>query len=366
MLTILVLSLLVLVHELGHFLLAKLFGVRVEEFGIGLPPKALTIGKKNGTEYTLNWLPLGGFVRLAGEDHPSPEGFGVAGPFLSKADRLLHPHMFFAKPAWQRSLIIIAGVVVNLLVGILLFSVVYTKLGIPQIAGEQVMIIDVATGSPAELAELRQGEVVVRVGNQEITKAEDFTAHVKDHKGQAISLYVAQVDSNGRRSDSERVVSVVPRLNPPVGEGALGVGVVTAPIVIYEKMPWYTAPYYGAVEGTKEAIAWAREFIRIFSHPVELMKNLSGPVAVVKVGQQAAAEGWITMVRFAAIISLNLGIFNILPIPALDGGRLLLVGLEKIVGRKRVARVERYVNAVGMGLLILLLIGVTVKDLWFS
>lgn len=358
MLTILVLSLLVLAHELGHFLIAKLFGVRVEEFGIGLPPKALSIGKKDGTEYTLNWLPLGGFVRLAGEEHD---------PTLwEKLNPLVRREMFFAKPAWQRSLIIIAGVVVNLLVGILLFSVVYTKLGIPQIAGEQVMIVDVATGSPAELAELKQGEVVVRVGDKEITKAEDFTTYVKDRKGQAISLYVAQVDSSGRRSDSERVVSVVPRLNPPEGEGALGVGVVTAPIVIYEKMPWYAAPYYGAVEGTKEALAWAREFIRIFSHPVELLKNLSGPVAVVKVGQQAAAEGWITMVRFAAIISLNLGIFNILPIPALDGGRLLMVGLEKIVGRKRVARVERYVNAVGMGLLILLLIGVTVKDLWFS
>ncbi|MFH1244275.1 MAG: site-2 protease family protein, partial [bacterium] len=115
MLTILVLSILVLLHELGHFLMAKLFGIGVEEFGIGLPPKALTLGKRGETEYTLNWLPIGGFVRLAGEDHPSPEGFGVAGPLISKVDRLLHPKMFFAKPAWQRALVIIAGVVMNFL-----------------------------------------------------------------------------------------------------------------------------------------------------------------------------------------------------------------------------------------------------------
>ena len=101
-------------------------------------------------------------------------------------------------------------------------------------------------------------------------------------------------------------------------------------------------------------------------HPAELLKNVSGPVAVVKVGQTAAKEGWVTMMRFAAIISLNLAIFNLLPIPALDGGRLLMIVLEKVVGRKRVVKVERYVNGIGMALLILLLIGVTVKDLFFS
>lgn len=358
MTTILVLSLLVLVHELGHFLVAKLFGVGVEEFGIGLPPKALSLGKKGGTEYTLNWLPLGGFVRLAGEEHD---------PTLwEKINPLARKTMFWAKPAWQRSLVIIAGVVVNLLVGILLFGVVYTKLGIPKLGPEQVMIVEVTKNSPAELADLAVGEVIVRVGDQETKTAGEFTDYIKNHKGESVSLYVAKTDSNGRREDSERVVQVIPRLNPPEGEGALGVGVSSVPTITYEQKPWYAAPYYGAVEGSKEAVGWAREFIRIFSHPVELLKNLSGPVAVVRIGQQAAAEGWITMVRFAAIISLNLGIFNILPIPALDGGRLLLVGLERIVGRKRVARVEKYINAVGMGLLILLLIGVTVKDLWFS
>jgi regulator of sigma E protease len=274
--------------------------------------------------------------------------------------------MFWAKPAWQRSLVIIAGVVVNLLVGIILFGVVYTKLGIPKLGPEQVMIVEVTKNSPAELADLAVGEVIVRVGDQETKTAGEFTDYIKNHIGESVSLYVAKTDSNGRREDSERVVQVIPRLNPPEGEGALGVAVSSVPTITYEQKPWYAAPYYGAVEGSKEAVGWAREFIRIFSHPVELLKNLSGPVAVVRIGQQAAAEGWITMVRFAAIISLNLGIFNILPIPALDGGRLLLVGLERIVGRKRVARVEKYINAIGMGLLILLLIGVTVKDLWFS
>ena len=124
MLTILVLSVLVLLHELGHFLIAKLFGIGVEEFGIGLPPKALSLGKKGETEYTLNWLPIGGFVRLAGEEH-DPTLWEKINPFVRNK-------MFFAKPAWQRALVILAGVTTNFLVGILMFSVVYTKLGIPQ------------------------------------------------------------------------------------------------------------------------------------------------------------------------------------------------------------------------------------------
>ena len=358
MLTIIVLSLLVLLHELGHFLIAKLFGIHVLEFGIGIPPKALKLFKHKETEYTLNWLPIGGFVRLAGEE---------TDPTLwERINPLTHGHMFFAKPAWQRALVIVAGVVMNFLIGILMFSAVYSSLGIPKMEGEQVMVTDVTKNSPAELAQIAPGEIIVRVGDTAVTTSEEFVALVKDKKGQLISIYVSQMDSNGRKSDSSRVVELIPRENPPAGEGALGVGVSTVPIVTYEKKVWYQAPFYGAVEGMKEALAWSREFLRIFMHPVELLKNVSGPVAVVKVGQKAAAEGWVTMARFAGIISLNLAIFNLLPIPALDGGRLLMVFLEKIVGRKRVVKVEGYVNAIGMILLISLLIGVTIKDVFFS
>lgn len=358
MTTILVLSLLVLLHEFGHFIVAKLFGIHVEEFGIGIPPKALKLFKRKETEYTLNWLPIGGFVRLAGED---------SDPSLwERINPIAHAHMFFAKPAWQRCLVIVAGVTMNFLIGILMFSVIYSKLGIPSTSGEQVMVTAVTKNSPAELAEIKPGEVVVRVGDNEVATSEEFVSLVKDKRGELISLYLAKVDANGQKSDTSRVVEIIPRVNPPEGEGALGVGVSTVPIVTYTKPVWYKAPFYGAVEGTKEALLWSREFLRIFTHPVELVKNVSGPVAVVKVGQQAAADGLITMLRFAGIISLNLAIFNLLPIPALDGGRLLMIFLEKIIGRKRVSKYERYINAAGMIFLISLLIGVTVKDLFFS
>ncbi len=358
MLTILVLSLLVLLHELGHFLVAKLFGIHVLEFGIGLPPKAIKLFKHKETEYTLNWLPIGGFVRLAGEDQ-DPSLWEKLNPFVRN-------HMFFAKPIWQRALVIVAGVTMNFIIGILMFSVVYAKLGVPVFSGEQVLVTAVTKDSPADMADMNAGEVVVRVGEVDITTSDQFVNLVKDKKGEMISIYIAKLDSNGKKSDTSRVVEVIPRENPPEGEGALGVGVSTVPIVSYEKKVWYMAPFYGAIEGMKEAIGWSREFIRIFMHPVELIKNISGPVAVVKVGQQAASEGWVTMVRFAGIISLNLAIFNLLPIPALDGGRLLMLVFEKIFGQKKVGKIEGYVNGVGMILLISLLIGVTIKDLFFS
>ncbi len=358
MITILVLSGLVLLHELGHFLIAKLFGIHVLEFGIGLPPKALKLFKHKETEYSLNWLPIGGFVRLAGEE---------SDPTLwERINPLLHKHMFFAKPAWQRALVIIAGVTMNFLIGILMFSIVYAKIGIPQFNGEQVLVTQVAKGSPAELAGIKTGEVLVRVGDEKIESSDQFIEIVTDRKGEMVRLYLAEMDSNGVVGDSLQVVEVIPRENPPMGEGSIGIGISTVPIVSYQQKSWYLAPFYGASEGTKEALAWGREFVRIFAHPKELLGNLSGPVAVVKVGQQAATEGWMTMMRFAGIISLNLAIFNLLPIPALDGGRLLMIVLEKIIGRKRVVKFERYANAAGMVLLIGLLIGITVKDVFFS
>lgn len=358
MTTILLLSLLILLHEFGHYIVAKLFGVKVEEFGIGIPPKALKLFTWRETEFTLNWLPLGGFVRLAGEEH-DPSLWEKINPFLRKK-------MFFAKPAWQRALVILAGVFVNFVVGILAFSTIYSINGVPKEVGEQVMISEVLPNTPAALADLKANEVIYRIDETEIKSSSEFVDLIKARKGTNVSLWVAKVDVNGERVDESRVVTVVPRENPPAGEGALGVVVSTVPIFKYEKLPWYQAPIVGTIEGFKEAIGWSREFLRIFMHPAELIKNVGGPVQVVKVGQQAVAAGWEVTLRFVGIISLNLAIFNLLPFPALDGGRLLMVGLEKVIGRKSVAKAEQYVNAVGMGLLILLLIVITIKDIFFS
>jgi regulator of sigma E protease len=226
-------------------------------------------------------------------------------------------------------------------------------------------VTQVVKDSPAAQAGIMIGDVVQRVGDERVTESSRFVELIGQRKGEAVSLYIAPTLPDGTVPDTSRQITVVPRVNPPAGEGALGVAVVTSPVMAYEKQPWYRAPWVGITEGSYESSLWAREMFRIFSHPRELFSQMSGPVAVVRVGAEAVSAGWVTTLRFVGILSINLAIFNLLPFPALDGGRLLFVGLGMIVGRRRVARVEGYANMVGMGLLILLLIGVTVKDIWF-
>jgi len=355
MVTFIFLSLLVLLHELGHFLAAKKFGVKVEEFGIGLPPKAKTIVKKGETEYTLNWLPIGGFVRLYGED--------VEPSVWDKINPLNRKRALFSKPTWQRAIIMLSGIGMNFLTGVVLFAIVYSVLGIPNVTGEQVLLTEILPGSPAEMAGISEGDVIVRVGEVEITNSSQFVEVIKNKKGEMVSLYVSKLESDGTIGDTSRQVMITPRKNPPEGEGALGVGVVSYPVIKYEQKEWYVAPFYGVVEGMKEAYGWSRYMIGMLIHPKELWQGMGGPVAVVRIGQEQAEAGWLAFLRFGGVISFNLAVFNLLPLPALDGGRVLFLVIEKIVGRKRSAKAEKYVHGVGIILLIGLLVVVTVRDL---
>lgn len=353
--TILLLSLLILIHEFGHFVAARRYGVKVEEFGIGIPPKIFTLFKWRGTEFSLNWLPLGGFVRLYGEDS-DPK-------WWEKLSSAAKRETLGSKPAWQRVVIMAAGVIMNLLAGIVLFTAIYTHTGVPVEEEKRVVIAKVVEGSPAQYAGIKQGDIMAKVGEEEILTSDQFIKLLKENSGEAINIYVGSLKSDGQENTSYRQVTIVPRENPPEGEGALGVGVVELPVIEYEQKPWYTAPFYGLSEGVKEAYGWTRIMIKFLLNPAQLWQGLSGPIEVVKIGQEQAAEGWISFLRFGGIISFNLAVFNLLPIPALDGGRIVMVLLERVVGRKRIAGVEKYVNAAGMIALLLLMVVVTVRDL---
>ncbi len=356
MLTIVLLSVLILLHELGHFWAARKMGVKVEEFGIGIPPKALTLGKRGDTEFTLNWLPIGGFVRLLGEN-------GDMG-ILAKLNPFERRRAFSSKSAWQRAFILVAGVTANLLVGVLLFTIIYSVLGVPRLSGQQVVVTQIAPGSPADMAGITTGDVVVQLGDHMITSSTQFVSLVAESGGREISLGLATLNqTDGTVSQDSRQVSVLPRTDPPEGEGALGVAVTELPILSYEKKPWYQAPFYGAVEGVKEAYAWTRVMLTLFMHPVELWKGVSGPIEVVKIGQEQAASGILSFIRFGGIISFNLAVFNLLPFPALDGGRIVFLFIEKLIGKKRTSKYEGYVNAAGMIALLLLMVVVTIRDL---
>lgn len=362
MIIFIILSLLILVHEIGHLLAAKKFGVKVEEFGIGLPPKMLSLGKRGGIDFTLNWLPLGGFVKLLGENGELN--------LKEQATSLWKKESFSEKPSWQRAVILLSGILMNFLIGVLLFSVVYSVSGVPKYEGEEVVVTQVAPGSPADEAGVKEGDVVIALEGVEVQKSEVFVKLINEKKGQMVSLSLAEMLADGSLGTTRREVEVTPRINPPVGEGALGVGVITIPNTYFEKKPWYLAPFYGLVEGVKEAGLWSREILRGL---VTLGKNLvqgkvpegiSGPVGIWKMGEKIQKEqGIMASLRFGAILAINLAIFNLLPLPALDGGRLVFLGVEKIWGKKWVRKYEKYVHFAGLILLVLLLVMVTWNDI---
>lgn len=346
---ILILSFLVLIHELGHYIVAKFFGMRVDEFGIGLPPRAKGLFTKWGTLFSLNWIPLGGFVKLYGED---PDDSVQANS----------PQAFFNKPIWQRALVLTAGVFMNFVLGILAFGVVYSYLGIPT-KTDKVFVMEVASGSPAEQVGLKPKEQIkeMRVKKELVSFSgvEGFIKSLEPYKGSEVVLTVL----NG---DQTREVVVTPRKDPPPGQGSLG---VTLSSVEMMKYPWWQMPFRGMRVGLSEALAWGGEIVANFKTLIVgiitgkgLPQDIAGPVGIYQVSKQAYEFGWVAVVQFMAILSINLAILNIMPFPALDGGRLFFLGVEMLIGKQLKNRFEGYVHTIGMVLLLTLMAVVTVRD----
>lgn len=348
---IIVLGVLVLVHELGHLIVAKWSGMRVEEFGFGFPPRLW--GKKfAGTIYSLNTIPFGGFVKITGED-----GSG-------KDD----PNSFAHKSATRRAATLVAGVVMNILLAFVLLVVVNlsglrTQLdeNHPDVRASdlRVQIVQVIDNSPATSAGLNSLDEIIgfRWSGQElkITKVSEVQSFIGAHKGQKI---VMLVERGGQVLEKE----LVPRVNPPAGEGALGISLALTGEVRYPFLP-------AIIEAGKQTwflfanivIGFATIIKNVFVHGSP-GADLSGPIGIAQYTGQAARVGWTYLLQFVALISVNLAVLNLIPFPALDGGRLLFIGLEKIRRKPIPHKVEAIVNTIGFALLILLMIYVTTKD----
>ena len=336
---LLVLSILVIVHELGHFIMARRAGVLVEEFGFGLPPRLF--GKKIGeTLYSINALPFGGFVKLHGENTEESVSYPKRA-FLNKKPR-------------TRVGIIVAGVVMNFLLAVSAFAVVYSFAGIPKETGE-VKVLEIAQGSPAQIAGIIVGDVVKKVDNKEVTKVEDFVNYVEEKKGKRVILEL-----------ESKKITLTPRENPPEGQGPLGVTISTTEIYY---PPKWQRPFVGAYYGFKEALFWGKTvalgfatlIVQLFGGKVP--QDLAGPVGIFAITSAAAKVGIVALINFIGILSVNLAILNILPFPALDGGRLLFIGIEKVIGRKVLPKIEAAIHAVGMIILLLLLLAITAHDI---
>lgn len=335
-----VLSILILVHEFGHFIMARRAGIWVEEFGFGLPPRLF--GKKIGeTIYSVNWLPFGGFVRLHGENEIENGDRDIKKAFLSKNKR-------------TRVGIIIAGVVMNFILAVFAFAIVYSFSGIPRDT-HNIKVIDISQNSPALSSGLVAGDLIKKVDGKEFGRVDEFIKYVDTKKGKKITI-----------NTQNKKLTLTPRESPPQGEGPLGVIITTTEIYF---PPIWQRPFYGIYYGFKEAVFWGKNIASGLWTMVyglfrgQIPKDVAGPVGIFTITTEAAKNGILTLINFVGILSVNLAILNILPFPALDGGRLLFIGIESIIGKKIIPKVEATIHTIGMVILLALILLVTIGDI---
>ena len=341
---------LVVLHELGHAIVASRNGVKVEEFGIGFPPKAWGKRLKNGTFFSINWLPLGGFVRLKGE-HDAAEGPGTYG----------------GATTWVKTKILLAGVMVNWLTAVLIFTVIAAA-GMPKIFPNQftipsdtnivsgpVTVAEVTKDSPAQKAGLATGDQITGVNGQQISQAQQLIDVAKANAGKQVSLQYTR-DGQSKQANAT--------LNTSAGtQGYLGI----APAQQQLQRSTWSAPIVGAgvtVQFTYETLKGLWQTITQVSQAkfAEAGENVAGPVGIFSILKTSSDIGFLPVLFLIGVISLTLAVMNILPIPALDGGRLFVTLIYRALKRPLTKRREEAIQAAGFMFLILLVVLVTVAD----
>lgn len=330
-----ILAVLILVHEVGHFIAARLSKVRVEELGLGFPPRLLSF-KKGETVYSLNLIPLGGFCRMAGENDPSVPG-SLAG-----------------KSVKARLFVLGAGPIMNALLPLLLFSIAFM---VPtHVDVGDVTVTEVAPGSPAEAAGILPGDIVLELEGHEVENIRDYSYYTHLNLGGEITLLLD-------RGGTQETTSLKPRWDPPEGEGATGVTLELANITtVSESSPFWRAIPKSAIQSWETMILFKNEVERLII--AEETPEVTGPVGIAQLTGEVAEGGFGLLLQFAAFISINLAIINLLPIPALDGGRILFVGIEGIRrGKKIPPKREAMIHLIGFAVIISVLIAVSYNDI---
>lgn len=364
---IITLLILVVIHELGHFLVAKRFNIRVLEFGFGIPPRA--IGRKWGeTLVSLNWLPFGGFVRLLGEDEVSKE-------------ILENERSFASQKVGKRIAVVAAGVLMNLLLAWLLFYIVlgfqgfktqfplfldHKFIGVNQRNESFIIVSGVNKDSPAESVGIKPGERIVAINDEFVSESADLISKTKALSGQEIKITLSDPEKR-----DFRLVFITPRKDPPSGQGPIGVALAEVGLANIE----YQTPLAKALSGPVHSInivAYSGKiFGRLINESLQTKKlepvsqTVSGPVGITSVVNDIlqTKNPFIPYLNFVAILSLNLAVMNVLPIPALDGGRLFFLIVEAVTRKRVHANIEKYIHTVGMVLLLTLMLLITFSDI---
>jgi len=371
---ILILSVLVIAHEWGHFIVARIFGIRVDEFSLGFGPRALRIGKLGDTEYNIRWIPLGGFVRIAGMEvdeapiihaadrvsamrsrepdqqiSPVVETFGEPSP---EQPEDIGPAAFFAHPVWQRALVIFAGPFMSFALGyLIIFGLTFT-MGIQTDPTNKVNTV--MSGSTAEKMGLKSGDFIVGIDGKKDSNAYDIVTTIHSSIGKPITLTID-------RAGTDIAMTGVPKRTVESDGTVIGtLGFV----------PYSPIHRVGIVQGFRLANGMTKEWLEgvrsIFVHHniTEIRKNAGGPIFIAQATKQAVDQGGESVPLLMAVISMSLALFNLLPIPILDGGYLLLFFIEAIRrGRRLTFQQQQNFMLAGLAVIGVMLVLVMYNDL---
>ena len=364
---IIVLSVLVFAHELGHFMMARKFGVKAEEFGFGFPPRAYGFYKNDqgkwkhvvgarevkdspGTIYSINWLPLGGFVKIKGENGEGEN----------------EPDSFASRRPWQRAVMLSAGVVMNVLLAMILIIIGF-MVGLPQslesgvgpqakISDEKIQIVQVVKNSPAEAADLKIGDAIASIDNNQFKNYQDLQTYVNGKIGVPINY---KIEREKKLIDKQ----ITPILMNETNKGGIGIAISETAIVSY---PWYLAIWQGAkttIVLILVIIVGLYELIKGLIIGQGVTADVAGPVGIAALTGQVARMGVIYLTQFTALLSINLAVINFFPFPALDGGRFLFLIIEKIKQKPVKREIETVIHNIGFILLMFLVLLVTFRDI---
>ncbi len=342
--TVVVLGVLVFVHEFGHFIVAKLLKVRVQVFSLGFPPKLIskTIGD---TDYRISVVPLGGYVKLLGEnpnDEVPPEDL---------------PYSFLHRPLWHRALIVLAGPAFNFLFAVLALFMLFAVWGIPYMPTEVGRVID---GSPAARAGLQAGDVITAVGDAKVSRWEELAQQIRRHGEQPLPIAV-------KRDGRDLKFTLTPEIRE--SENIFGqkvqayqIGVASAERLVTEKVGGLTAMEQGLFYSLRIAALTLQSIYKLLAREIS-MDTLGGPIMIAQVAGKQAEMGFSHLLHFMAVLSVNLTLLNLLPVPVLDGGHLVFLFLEAVRGKPLALKHREMAQAVGMMLILTLMILVFYHDI---